>query len=102
MQVPKYLVISPNDSDAQKAAKKKKLHSLKYKQVQKEKEDEVKKRQSQWQNFQKKIKGKETVLNSLAKSPASSVAPQPTTNTTSVTKRMYYRTKTTANDFKDV
>lgn len=77
LKVPKYLIIQDADTDTQKSNKRKKIHSLICRKRNEEREEEQRKKQKEWQSFQKKInaKGKVNILDTFAKSPASSMPP---------------------------
>ena len=65
MQIPQSLTILPSDTEAQKAAKKKKLHSLQCIAKRKEEEEKGNRVQNNWLAFKNKMdskKGKQKIV----------------------------------------
>ena len=67
MQIPQSLMILPSDTEAQKAAKKKKLHSLQCLTKRREEEERGNKVQQNWLEFKKKLESKKGKKHSFNK-----------------------------------
>jgi hypothetical protein len=73
MQIPQSLVLLPSDTDAQKAAKKKKLHSLYCLVKIKQDEEDGRKQQANWLKFRSDMETKKGPKSSSGKSKRASI-----------------------------